>query len=216
MGLTGLPPTLPGAQAQCTASAFKQYGMDCMTKDPCTDCQYWPIYPCYQSQGPMIDCVVEYSNDPVSTSTDPDQTTGKYMYNALVDEGHAVRYMQFSPSADGTIQGGHANPQNTAHWQAGCWGITAQCSNECETEFITCVNSLDVSTASARILSFQRCIEEHAFSGLKGCISSCSPTLEMMKASEEPTTIWNGQDFGLTLEKDPQPDSSKCFADLYT
>merc|ERR1712136_288248 len=219
MGLTGLPPTLPGAQAQCTASSFKQYGMDCVTKDPCTDCEYWPIYPCYQSQGPMIDCVVEYSNDPVSTDQttgNPDQTTGKYMYNALVDEGHAVRYMPFSPSADGTIKGGHANPQNTAHWQAGCWGITAQCSSECESAFISCVNSLDVSTASARIQSFQRCIEEHAFSGLKGCTSSCSPTLEMMKASEEPTTIWNGQYFGLTLEKDPQPDSSKCSADLCT
>jgi len=216
LSLTGLPPTLPGAQAQCTASAFKEYQFDCITKEPCTDCQYWPIYPCYQPQRPMIDCVVEYSNDPISTSDDPDQTTGKYMYEALSDEGHAVRYMQFSPSDDGTIQGGHENPQNVAYWQVGCWGITEQCSSECETAFVSCVNSNNVATARSRVLSFKKCIAEQVFSGLKGCTASCSPTLEMMKASEEPTTLWDGDAFGATLQAGPQPATSKCSADLYT
>ena len=50
------------------------------------------------------------------------------MYERLVNEGHNGRLLRFSPPADGTIPGGHKNPQNTYYWIAGCLAITEPCS----------------------------------------------------------------------------------------
>ena len=50
MAITGEPPNLPGCQGQVTASDFADNCdscKSCIVSHPCTECQYWPIYPCY-------------------------------------------------------------------------------------------------------------------------------------------------------------------------
>ena len=77
----------------------------------------------------MVNCLAEYTNDYIST----DRQTGTYstatnMYEKMLDEGHDARLLRFSPSADGTIKGGHTDPKNFNYWQIGCLGITPSCS----------------------------------------------------------------------------------------
>ena len=217
MALTGVPPTLPGAQAQCTASSFKQYGRQCTGIDPCTECKYWPIYPCYRSDNPMVHCIAEYDNDFVSSGRDdPDnQSSGKYMFDASEREGQDTRFIRFSPSVDGTIPGGHRSPNNLVYWQVACWGMAAPCSPECETSFSTCVASQDTNSASKQVAAFKTCIDEVIFSGLTGCKSICSPTLKMMKLSETPTSILNGENFGSSQGTGLRPATSLCLGDDY-
>ena len=138
MALTGKSPNLPGCQAQVTASAFEECGNcnQCIASNPCTECQYWPIYPCYSPSRPMIDCLAEYTNDFISVvKSDPSQSTAIYMNEKLKNEGHDARLLRFSPSDDGTISGGHQNPKNEAYWIAGCLGITEACSEVNEIMF---------------------------------------------------------------------------------
>jgi hypothetical protein len=163
----------------------------------------------------MVDCIAEYDNDFISSGReDPDnESSGKYMYNALVTEGHDARLLRFSPSSDGTIPGGHQNPKNYVYWQVGCWGLTDSCSSECETSFIACVNIEGAGSAANQVAGFSTCIDEDLFSGLSGCTSTCSPTMEMMKMSEVPTTIWNGDSFGSLPNPVPRPAESLCQAD---
>ena len=55
--LTGERPFVPNKGAQCSMSSFVEYGGQCMEKDPCTTCQYWPIYPCYKESRPTTNRV---------------------------------------------------------------------------------------------------------------------------------------------------------------
>ena len=53
MAITGDPINLPGCQGQVTASDFANECSNCnacIQSHPCTECQYWPIYPCYSSK----------------------------------------------------------------------------------------------------------------------------------------------------------------------
>ena len=45
MVVTGKNPYTPGMEGGCTKTAYEAWGKQCMTKDPCTTCKYWPIYP---------------------------------------------------------------------------------------------------------------------------------------------------------------------------
>ena len=182
MTLTGERPFVPNQGGQCTMSAYVEYKTKCRTKDPCTVCQYWPIYPCYSETRPMIDCVMEYTNDGISVQEG--SSSAEHMYGKLLNEGQDGRLLRFSPSDDGTIAGGHKSPQNKAHWQVGCLGITEPCSESCETSFISCVNSKDVSTAANRAGSFEDCIESSE--NLSGCTAECAPTYNMLIESETP------------------------------
>ena len=133
MAITGEPPNLPGCQGQVTASDFANVCTNCRTciqTHPCTECQYWPIYPCYSQTKPMVDCLAEYTNDFISVGKeDPDAySTATNMYERMVTEGHDARLLRFSPPSDGTIPGGHQDPKNKHYWIAGCLGITAPCS----------------------------------------------------------------------------------------
>ena len=67
---TGVRPYLPGCQGQVTASDFLTCNNcnQCINTNFCDECQYWPIYPCYSSVRPMVDCVVEYVNDGISVN----------------------------------------------------------------------------------------------------------------------------------------------------
>merc|ERR1712012_709700 len=144
MALTGVLPNLPAMQAQCTMTSFNEHAKDCADKDPCTDCQYWPIYPCYSSARPMVDCVVEYDNDAISVGKiDKTASSARYMYERLKNEGHDARLLRFSPSDDGTIAGNHKDVKNLAFWQVGCLGITEPCSETCAQAFEQCVEAGD-------------------------------------------------------------------------
>ena len=204
LALTGVPPNLPAMQGQCSMSSYeetlleccpdldnscKSCGSDCVDIDPCTDCQYWPIYPCYSSKRQMVDCLAEYTNDPISTDRKTGASSATYMYNALVEEGHDARLFRFEPSTDydatdDSIAGSHSQPKNVVHWQVGCLGITDPCSATCEASLTTCMDGGDTSSADARTETFAACIEED----LDGCVKGCAPTYNMLTQSEQPTT----------------------------
>merc|ERR1711953_150984 len=216
MALNGLEPNLPGCQGQVTSSQFAQCKdnnvqcQQCAAQYPCEDCQYWPIYPCYNSARPMVDCLVEYDNDAISVGkVDKTASSARYMYEKLKNEGHDARLLRFSPSEDGTIVGNHKDVKNLAYWQVGCLGITEACSASCSQAFEQCVESGDVSTAENRTKAFETCIAEAKFTSL-GCQADCAPTFEMLATSEMPTEV-EFDNFGAgTGTAGAQPDSSLC------
>merc|ERR1719328_734756 len=209
--LTGQRPFVPNKGAQCSMSSYEQYGHDCVNSDPCTSCQYWPIYPCYSETRPMIDCVMEYTNDGVSVQHG--ESSAEHMYEKLVNEGHDGRLLRFSPSEDGTIEGSHKDPKNKAHWYVGCLGITEPCSSECEDSFTSCMSTKDLSTAENKASAFGECIEDSA--DLAGCTAECAPTYAMLIQSEEPTEVsFSNGVFGPTAEDHiEQPETSLCKAE---
>ena len=85
------------------------------------------------------------------------------------------------------------------------------CSSGCETNFISCVDSKDTSTALKHTQAFEDCIKVPAFTNLNGCVESCAPTFNMMAASEMPTTREGG--FGAVELEDfigQRPSESIC------
>merc|ERR1719273_2368337 len=209
----GKAPNLPGLQAQCTQSAYKELKRACLTDDPCTECEYWPIYPCYQSKRAMIDCVAEYTNDGISVDKETDTSSAVYMYEALMNEGHDGQLLRFSPSEDGTIPGGHQNPKNVYYWQVGCWGITSPCDEACEAQFLECVAENDGTSASSHADAFATCIGKQAEGKFGACSKDCAPTINMLMASEVPTDM-KLNNFGGTAESTvrEQPETSLCEA----
>jgi len=216
MALTGQLPNLPACQGQCRASVYVNMTScdQCIEEEPCTECEYWPIYPCHNKKRAMIDCLAEYNNDFISVSReDPAASSATYMYSKLKKEGHDGRLLRFAASDDGTVPGGHQNPVNKAYWQVGCLGITPSCSTECESSFLQCVEEGDTITADSRTETFAACMELPYFSEeLYGCTASCAPTLEMLKASEEPIEIeLSRENFGaVDTENIPRPTESMC------
>jgi len=216
MALTGLEPNLPGCQGQVTASQYVECGLtctkcqQCLEAYPCEDCQYWPIYPCYNSQRPMIDCLIEYDNDAISVGKqDKEASSARYMYEKLVNEGHDARLFRFSPSSDGTIAGNHQDLKNNPFWQVGCLGITDSCSQACEDAFVGCVSDQGASTALEQTEAFAACMEPSTFEGL-GCAVDCAPTFNMLAESEAPTEV-SYDNFGAGPETaSAQPASSLC------
>ena len=194
--------TLPGMQVHCTQSLFERYGRQCSSqRNACPGCKYWPIYPCYQPKKPMVECLVDYLDDPIASSRwDSSISTTLNMYNALVNEGHDVRMMRFK--ASGSQRGGHRNPENYQYWQVACWGITASCTTECENSFVEC----------AKKSGFKTCIS--ASKNLKGCTKDCSPTFKMMSQSETPNLKkFSKGKFGASDTKSqPRPNTSICKA----
>merc|ERR1712051_585491 len=213
MALTGVRPYLPGCQGQVTASDFLTCNNcnQCINTNFCNECQYWPIYPCYSPVRPMVDCVAEYVNDGISVNQpNPDvESSAIYMYDRLVTEGHDARLLRFSPSADGTIPGSHQNPKNYNFWQVGCLGITEACTTACETSFVACVESKDISTAKKQTEAFADCIEVDKFITLNGCTEDCAPTYGMLAASETPTTKLGGFGAGANTAS-ARPSGSLC------
>ena len=206
LALNGKEPFPPKMGAQCSRTSYQQFGKDCIDEDPCTTCQYWPIYPCYTKERPMIDCLVGYNNDNLGGND-------VYMYQKLVDEGHDGRRMSFAPSEDGSIPGGHKAPKNKAHWYVGCFGITEPCSSECEISFSSCMASKDQTTAAKKVTAFSECILGSA--ELTGCTADCSPTYDMLIQSETPAEVsFSKGVFGAgTGESVEQPTSSLCKAE---
>jgi hypothetical protein len=221
---------LPGCQGQVRISDlmnddicpwkynFKgEYSFDCSScieTHPCEECQYFPIYPCYSPKRPMVHCVFEYNNDPISTKTIDGvyYSTAENMYEALETEGHDARLYIFSKSDDGEIEGNHQDVKNLYYWQVGCMGMTSPCSSECESAFIACVENLngDNPTGLEKTENFASCIDPKTFSGLPGCTEECAPTLAMMSTSETPTYAPNSNWGTGSDTAEDQPDTSLC------
>ena len=68
MVVSGKNPYTPGMEGGCTKTAYEAWGEQCMTKDPCTTCKYWPIYPCHSIYRPMVECLHEYTNDDITVN----------------------------------------------------------------------------------------------------------------------------------------------------
>ena len=159
----------------------------------------------------MIACLAEYTDDWVSVKGN--FSGSEYAFELYEKEGHAARLMRFTESTDKTIKGGHnGGPQNLQDWQVGCWGITPRCSKTCEAAVIECVESKDISTAANRASSFSSCMEDMP----QGCLDSCSPTLNMLRASEKPHTLKFTTSFGNVVPKARiRPKNSLCDAKDY-
>ena len=161
----------------------------------------------------MIDCVAEYTNDVISVDVDTETSSAVYMYEALVDEGHDGQLLRFSPSEDGTIEGEHQNPKNVYYWQVGCWGITAPCDETCEADFLDCVDDNVGTSASSHADAFETCIGKQAEGNLGACSKDCAPTINMLMASETPTTMELNNFGGTAATTDRErPDTSFCEA----
>ena len=57
LALSGVPPLLPMRESACTASSFARHGEECLEKEPCRACEFWPLYPCHHPHRPMIECL---------------------------------------------------------------------------------------------------------------------------------------------------------------
>jgi len=215
MAINEEPPNLPGCQGQVTASDWANCDDQditcdvCITNNDCTECKYWPIYPCYSPKRPMVNCLTEYTNDYTSTSRKTGASTATNMYEKMLDEGHDARLLLFSPSGDETIPGDHSQVKNAYYWIVGCLGITEPCTQACEDTFVTCVEGEDTSTALLRTEAFSNCIDVNKFSGLAGCTETCAPTFGMLASSQDPTTA-EFNNFGAGVdEADAAPATSK-------
>merc|ERR1711860_131578 len=74
MSLNGMKPYLPGCEGQVLHSDWTQCQAQhlncqrCSDEYSCPECQYFPIYPCYTPEKPMVECISEYTNDGVTTN----------------------------------------------------------------------------------------------------------------------------------------------------
>ncbi|XRA99681.1 ShKT domain-containing protein [Pycnococcus provasolii] len=201
LSLTGQQPFLPRMEGQCTADSFAQYQNGCATSQPCTDCQYFPVYPCYTESRPQVDCIAMYDNDFLAG-------TDTFMYDAMAAEGHDARLLRFAVDSANGIEGGHKNPASWTTWMVSCFGMTEQCSSTCASSFASCVAASELEKPSEK---FEGCVSSSSMSTLNGCTATCSPTLEMMKLSESPTVTLSKDEWGAgSSTADAKPSTSKC------
>jgi len=117
-----------------------------------------------------------YTDDAVGCGTE------YYMYNAMVAEGNDARMLSFPG-------GSHKEPENPYAWKAGCLGLSEACTVTCEASFDNCVQTS----------TFAVCDQD--ISTLAGCTSSCSPTLAMLKLSEQPVVTLSEGKFGTRTDE---------------
>lgn len=173
----------------------------------CADCQYWPVYPCYEGSAndqtsavvPLTSCIQVSVDDRVTTSlSDPQQSHGQNMYNRLLQEGGDGRLLTF----DGI---GHRQPDDVWDWVAGCLGVTQACSAACEASVVQCVQALG---------HYSSCLS--SMSGpSQPCAAGCAPTLSMLETHPDLMEVTLSRDaFG----DDPvvntcRPSTSQCVSD---
>ena len=101
--------------------------------------------------------------------------------------------------------------QNDIFWQVGCLGITETCNSQCEESFIDCVNEKNETKAIKIAKAFATCIDEDTFGNLEGCTVDCSPSFNMLSASETPTKYsfdrFGAPEAALSSER---PEESHC------
>ena len=209
--LTGEKPYGPGCSGQVRKSDWKVCKEEnkkcevCYEEKPCTECQYYPIYPCYNPARPMTSCVVEYTNDNIAVDSQSGASSSRFMYEALIREGHDGRLLRFSPSGD--IKGKHKDVKNLDYWKVSCLDITEPCSEVCEGNFLKCIEEQNPTKASAQAKAFATCMDPKLFKDMDGCTLDCAPTINMLWASETPTEAL-AENFGIGhIER---PETSKC------
>ena len=90
-----------------------------------------------------------------------------------------------------------------------CYYYILACTAACETSFVACVESKDISTAKKQTEAFADCIEVDKFITLNGCTEDCAPTYGMLAASETPTTKLGGFGAGADTAS-ARPSGSLC------
>jgi len=164
---------------------------------------YEPIYPCYTSGRPMVDCLMVYENDAAVESVDD-------MYQALAREGHDARKGKFPKAASGD---GHQSPHNRFDWLVSCLGIADQCSAVCASALALCVKGKKGAGTSSHE-AYAECITKDTVDSLK-CTPGCAPTLGMVNMSEAPSLtlsrgLWGSSNKTLSLLQNMQ-DSRAVF-----
>ena len=93
--------------------------------------------------------------------------------------------------------------ENQHAWLAGCLGLSDSCSKTCASSFASCVGS----TPDPQ--KFQECEDKIRQGQLSGCVSGCSPTLDMLMLSEAPVVTLSegnfGRETGLAKTTGPTP-----------
>merc|ERR1712110_504956 len=97
--------SMPNSGGLCRYSDYLGLGDGCKTEKPCTECQYWPIYPCYTPK-PVVYCSFVNQGDSIGFPTQ------KPMYDRAAVEGFDSRYFEFP-------DGAHQDPKNKEEWYAG-------------------------------------------------------------------------------------------------
>jgi len=182
------PPNLGG---YCKYSDYNTLGGKCRNEAPCQECEYWPIYPCYEAR-PVVHCSFIYQGDPIGYPLQ------KPMYDRTVAEGFDSRMVEFPG-------GSHVEPQNKEEWYAGCLGLTEPCDSACIADFKECM----AGSGKEGSLAYRYCIQSFRFPA--SCQSGCSPTQEMLHLSEVPAETYLSQDlWGAPGPKVARPEGSLC------
>jgi len=179
----------PNSGGLCKYSEYNEYGTDCRKSHACTDCEYWPIFPCYEPR-PVVHCGFIYEDDFMGH-------TMQAMYDRAVAEGYDARLFEVAG-------GSHKEFKNKEEWYAGCLGITEACTSACAADVKSCIKAS------------RRDGDEAYFDCTSGdlpssCSAGCSPTQEMLVLSESPKSVQLSTGaFGAPQSSKSRPSSSKC------
>ena len=191
LALAREPPVLPGGEGWCSATDYEQLGFPGCLSRP-FDGEFFPIWPCYNPERPMVHCIASYDDDDVVyPSPGADENTARNMYDASVGEGNDARLLTFRSSPG--VRGANSEPRNNLAWVVGCLGIAKpQCSADCAAAFSRCVRERR-NNGRRPFETFAVCEEQlsdrgHG-GGIPGCEKGCAPTEAMLKESEPLTTV---------------------------
>lgn len=199
-------PKIPPKAPECSTSSYKEYKNQCEQKAPCTECKYFPIYPCHiPGEHKTIHCQQGYNNDRMvsgeSTIVDTDNTAGDYLFDTATAEGNPVRMLKFKEDTENGVKGGHAGPKNDIDWFVGCLGLAQPCSSACEAEVAQCAGKGTGYTWE----TYADCVTEAGT-----CEKGCAPTKSMLDLSETPFSKLSGWGAAEYEEVVGRPATSKC------
>lgn len=170
----GVTQPLPRSEGACSASDFETYGPSCRMLAPCTDCEFFPVYPVATPE-PHQHCIMAYEDDFLSETAEP-------MYDALIAEGHDATLLQFPD-----IGRGHAAAYEEWPWIASCLEVTPTCSSTCEQSFETCMGA--GGSVQANLMNYRQCYDFARYGSLSGCSRGCTPTMGMLRLMEQPCIV---------------------------
>lgn len=179
LSFTGQRPFPLQMEGQCRRSDYLRLGENCRADAPCRSCEFWPLWPCWSSHAPFVDCVLMYTDDFM-------EGTDAFAVDALQDEGHDARWLRFSPHAQ--APSGHEWPPNYLDWVVGCLAISAPCSAACQASFQSCVTSANgVFGTQPSPSAYAACARTEMLRTLPGCVAGCAPTSQMLNRSQTPS-----------------------------
>ncbi|MEC7987249.1 MAG: hypothetical protein VX278_18915, partial [Myxococcota bacterium] len=184
---------LPLCEGICEQGAFEEFGMDCVTEEPCDDCEYFPVLPTsYRNGDTFQSCIFMYDNDEAAHSTAV--PAHKYVTQA----GHSAKLHIFESRPEYNL-GGHDYPQLSWEWVNSCLGVNPPCSSACESVVISCIedfretyannnnneNPLHSSQGREAIAeAYQDCLAIN-----ESCVQACAATEPMLHSVQEPVCV---------------------------